>query len=379
MSAEDRFLQYGVSSTLADKAVRAGLTVTTARALPIRELTGKFSLSGAEASELKKCVVRQPIDARVAELLLTRSNHVCCVCKGIKGTAVILHHLVEYEVSQDNSYGNLAVLCPNDHDRAHSSGLSLGLTDAQITSSKVAWEKQVELTNAQTAARGIVVDDDAIDYVNVMRIEEMCVRRFGKVPGTTITPSLRRAGILGPDLRFDEAHVRKKLSGRSYMFDYVNSSETEHYRQLLTKLSEVVDFEDLSEAARSGVRKLRALEGRYAYFIGAVSSTRPKLPITRKTQPLVLHHTSRGVRITWDGDPNYLMSMSSISRQGRTNRYIIYCLVRTVEKPDPKGPVEVTASPLLIAQPSAYVDRTPAIAWRRYVPADDFDDDGNAA
>ena len=57
--------------------------------------------------------------------------------------------------------------------------------------------------------------------------------------------------------------------------------------------------------------------------------------------------------------------MSAISRQGRRHRYIIYCRVSSVLKDDPKAPIEVTASPLLIAQPSAYVERTPAIAWQR--------------
>jgi hypothetical protein len=155
-------------------------------------------------------------------------------------------------------------------------------------------------------------------------------------------------------------------SPRAYMFDYGNAGETEHYRQLLGELAKVVAFEDLSEAARSGIRKLRALEGKYVFFIGGVDSKRPNLPITRATPPLVLRHKARGVVITWDGDANYLMSMSAISRLGRRNRYIIYGRVSSVMKDDPKGPIEVTVSPLLIAQPSAHVERTPAIARHRF-------------
>ena len=56
------------------------------------------------------------------------------------------------------------------------------------------------------------------------------------------------------------------------LFDYGNACETEHYRQLMRELSRVIPFEDLSEAARSGIRKLRALEGKYVSFIGAVDS-----------------------------------------------------------------------------------------------------------
>ncbi|MNY81462.1 hypothetical protein D3C86_2230450 [compost metagenome] len=58
------------------------------------------------------------------------------------------------------------------------------------------------------------------------------------------------------------------------------------------------------------------------------------------------------------------MSMSAIARIGGTNRYIIYCLVRTVEKLE-DGSVLVKASPLLIAQPTKYVDKTPAISYQK--------------
>ena len=149
------------------------------------------------------------------------------------------------------------------------------------------------------------------------------------------------------------------------MFDYGNAGETEHYRQLLRELAQVIPFEDLSEAARSGIRKLRVLEGQYVYFIGGVDSKSPALPITPVTPPLVMRHKARGVVITWDGNPNYLMSMSAIGRQGRRHRYIIYGRVSSVLKPGPKSPIEVSVSPLLIAQPSAHVERTPAIAWQR--------------
>ena len=102
------------------------------------------------------------------------------------------------------------------------------------------------------------------------------------------------------------------------------------------------------------------------FFIGGVDSKQPKLPIARDTPPLALRHQARGVVINWDGDANHLMSMSAIGRHGRRNRYIIYGRVTSVLKDLRTSPIEVTVSPLLIAQPSAYVERTPAIAWRRY-------------
>ncbi|OUJ14807.1 hypothetical protein HK28_11265 [Acetobacter sp. DsW_063] len=93
----------------------------------------------------------------------------------------------------------------------------MSLTEEQIHKAKTSWEKQVELTNAQVAARAINVVNEAIDYVNVTRIEEMCGSRFGKIPDTTIASYLKSIRILAQNGRFDEAYVRKNLSNGGYL------------------------------------------------------------------------------------------------------------------------------------------------------------------
>ncbi|WP_274426727.1 HNH endonuclease signature motif containing protein [Chelativorans sp. YIM 93263] len=359
-----RLLRYGVSSSLADEAQSRGIGVTQIRALSRKVLVDRYGFDAATAAELKKCVQRQPIHGEVLNLLLDRSNHVCCVCKGTKGAGVIAHHIKEYERSKDNSYDNLAVLCPSDHDRAHSKGLTLGLSPQQIFKAKGDWERTVEQENARRAAQAVDVDDDGIDYINIKRIEDMCLNRYGAIPTTTMGTQLVRSGILSSNFTFDERYVRENLSD-GYLFGYINSSETEHYRQLLTRLSESVSFEDLDSAARSGIRRLQSLEGKYTFFIGAVTSRHPGEPTTHSA-PLTWRHKTSKAEICWDGDAKYLMSLSALGRQGRTNRYLIYGLVRTVLKTGP-GKVEVTCSPLLVAQPKSYIDRTPAIAWQRHL------------
>ena len=67
---ESRLIQYGVSQILALKAAHAGLTVSKIRSLSLHDMTGRFELSLEESRYLKKCVLRAPIDADVAELLL---------------------------------------------------------------------------------------------------------------------------------------------------------------------------------------------------------------------------------------------------------------------------------------------------------------------
>nr|WP_162623899.1 HNH endonuclease signature motif containing protein [Paracoccus saliphilus] len=375
MSKIDRFIRYGVESRIAEKATSNGLTTSKARVLSQKDMIEKFDLSSAEAKHISNCIKRAPIDKEVVDLLLESANYTCCVCHGVKGTSYIIHHIEEYEKSQNNTYSNLAVLCPNDHDLAHRpGGLSNDLSPSQIQKAKMKWEKQVEIHDAQKAARAIEIDDSAVDYINVMRIEAMCAKHLGSIPFTTISEKLIAYGILDRTRKFDQNFVRNNLSNGRYLFDYINHEETEHYRQLLSKISEVVDFVDLSEMAAKGFNGVKDLEGKHAFFIGGVYSKSPDLPITSSSPPIAMHYPTKKINIFWDLDPNYLMSMSSISRMGRKNRYIVYCSIRSVERGGKGEPCQVVASPLLISQPSKFVHKTPAIAYiRRH--RDEFNDD----
>ena len=327
----------------------------------------KYGLSAAEAKALATAVRRAAIDSDVMQALLERSNFTCCVCKGTKSPAYIVHHIVEYEKTQDNGYSNLVVLCPNDHDLAHQGGLTLRLTDDQIRKAKTSWEKQVEVANAQRAAQKIEVLDDAIDYVNVKRIEELCVRLFTNIPQTGLSARLKAAGILKRDGSFDQKSVQANLSGGRYLFDYTTHQEAEHYKQLMQEVAKVVDFIDLDAVMSAGRTQLKGAEGKYAFFIGGVHAQGPDLPITAATPPIVMHYSRKKIRIEWILDPIYLMSMSAIARVGGKSRYIIYCLVRTVDDERGDGTMLVKASPLLIAQPTKYVDKTPMISHiKRY-------------
>ena len=362
-------VQYGIPSDLARRAAESRLTVTKARALSLRDLEEQYPLTSDEARLIKDTVQRQPIDTETLNTLLERSSYTCTICHGEKGSAFVVHHIEAYANTQDNAYDNLIVLCPNDHDLAHGSGLTMSISQQQLRRAKDKWEAQVEKTNAARAARSTEVDESAIDYINVRRIEELCLQLFGKIPLTRATGSLLRKGIIDEEGSFQQHYVRQHLSGEAFLFDYINSGETLHYRDLMAHIVDRIPFDDLNAAIDRGKKQVAALEGHYTFFIGGVCSKRPELPITASTPGVVMHYTKRKVRIEWTLDPSFLVSMSAIMRQGGKNRYIIYCLVRTVDAEATPGEVLVTASPLLIAQPSAYADRIPAIGWQRRCPS----------
>lgn len=151
---EGNLLRYGVSKELARKAVESGLTVSKIRPLSLSDLTNTFLMTPVEAAELKNCVVRAPIDKEIVSQLLSASNFTCNVCKGTKGHSYIIHHIDPYEQTQDNSYSNLIVLCPSDHDLAHRpAALTLGISKVQLIEEKKKWEEQVRVSNLNAATR----------------------------------------------------------------------------------------------------------------------------------------------------------------------------------------------------------------------------------
>ena len=149
-----KFLQYGVSQDLGQRAVAAALTVTKVRAASQKDIVNK-GFSTEDAKALKAAVTRQPIDEEVLLLLLERSNYLCNCCKGDKGQSFIIHHVEEYSTSQDNGYDNLIVLCPTCHDLAHRSAnqLTLAITPGMLKTNKANWEVEVERRNAERAVR----------------------------------------------------------------------------------------------------------------------------------------------------------------------------------------------------------------------------------
>ncbi|TDY34161.1 HNH endonuclease signature motif containing protein [Janthinobacterium sp. 75] len=169
MSKVEKFLQYGVASDLAQRAVTAGLTVTSTRTISQKNLMDTYGFSQAEAKFLKQALVRAEIPADTLFRLLDNSNYICNMCKGGKGVAYVVHHIEEYEISKDNSYANLIVLCPNDHDLAHhSSGLTLGITKDQLKASKKKWEATVRQSNTSTALRGVQTDKNGITSIEIL-------------------------------------------------------------------------------------------------------------------------------------------------------------------------------------------------------------------
>lgn len=145
MKISNTYINYGVPSGLAEKLEQQDISATTIRNTSIKNLIDKYELSEHDSKFLKECLSRNPIEDTVLLKLLGNNAYRCCLCQGSASTSFIVHHIKEYSSSQNNSYENLAVLCPNHHDEAHKSGrlLTQKITPEILIEQKKIWEQDV--------------------------------------------------------------------------------------------------------------------------------------------------------------------------------------------------------------------------------------------
>jgi len=114
-----RMLGAGLGSSLAEKAVNAGYSVSSLRDATQASLYNVFNKE--EAKEIREKLQRQEIPEAIIQQLVDKCDWACCLCWDLQnGEPIIIHHIVEHAKTADDSYDNLAVLCLNCHAKAHS-------------------------------------------------------------------------------------------------------------------------------------------------------------------------------------------------------------------------------------------------------------------
>jgi hypothetical protein len=114
----ETFLKYGVSEDIADRLVTAGYTASKVQ--PASKKDFDKILNSDEVDDLFLKVKRQPIPDDIYERLVKETELHCCFCWNIiEEKPVIIHHIDEYNQTQDNSFNNLIVLCLNHHGEVH--------------------------------------------------------------------------------------------------------------------------------------------------------------------------------------------------------------------------------------------------------------------
>jgi hypothetical protein len=353
------YLQYGVSRDIAENVAQMKLTVTTFRATSNANLQSRFGLSPEIIAEVKHCITRQPIEEEVVNSLLERSNYLCCICKGNKGKSYLIHHILEYSISQDNNYSNLAVLCPTCHDLAHRSpGLTNQLTVKQILRCKDHWEKQVKKQNAESAARSGKVSDS--DYLNIPRISELAYNLLGELPQTSFSAVLLKDRIISSTGKLAND---KSLLERGFDAGRISY----HFLQIFQELIPRINFENLDNLLSKKALLRLDLIGAFCFYVGGLYGQTTSRPVTSDSKPVRLSMRRRGFYCEWLLDPMYVTSSTALARFEQRSVYIVYGRIKSISEVvlKKKPHIKYDIRPYLVGTPIAMIDRRPAIAFVR--------------
>lgn len=379
MSKSDTYIQYGVPSNWADNFELIGISATTFRNTPKKDLIDRYNIASDQIDFVKNCLTRQPIDGDTLQTLLEANRFVCCLCKGQKSDAYIIHHIEPYATTQDNEYHNLAVLCPNDHDLVHREGQSLTnkITKEQLLKAKDNWEKEVEVLNVRVASQNGEINE--VDFINVPRILELYNEVFKSVPKTKYSTSLLQKTAINTDGSINSTFIEKfnKNPATPFIFFGPNGSWelSLHFEEVFKEILTKVEFIDLDTVINKKAIQSENLIGKFCFYVGGLYGNRPERPITFDTECTHLYFHRKSFFIEWIVDPQYMKSSSSITRLSDRTEYLIYGRIRSIGTKTWKDKeyIHFSIRPYLFGLPTTTKSRKPAIHFIEKYKDYDFD------
>ena len=366
---EEAYLSYGVPNNWIDSYLDKGLTVSTFRSTSKKNLIERYGIKEQEIDFVKDCLRREPINENTLQTLLERNNFTCCLCKGVKSSAYIIHHIEEYSKTQDNNYYNLAVLCPNDHDEAHKQGKSLTnrITPNNIRKAKDEWERQVKKENVKMASLSGNIDE--IDFLNFHRIIELHSNTISEIPKSRFTNKLVKLGALTKEgylnMDYIKAHNESPNNPLNFFAGFGSLDLRLHYFDLLKQCIQKLDFVDLDDLLNKKAIQNGNIIGRYCYYVGGLYGQSPDSKRKKPNEMTHLYLRRKPFFVEWKVDPTYLVSSTARMRMSDRTIYIIYGLIRNIGEIERNGTkfIHIDIRPYSFGIPNVSKNRTPIVHY----------------
>lgn len=174
--SEQATIARGIDSASAEALRRQGWTIAKLQQAGRQTLEG-LSLSEDVIAQLYHGA-RPPIPRDTLTRLLFRNRFTCCVCRD-SGKPIIVHHIAPWAESRDHGESNLAVLCLDDHEKAHrTSTLAKNLDAEALHAFKHAWEALCARADRRVILSASRLNYDAWLYFNHLRLFELA-RAYG--------------------------------------------------------------------------------------------------------------------------------------------------------------------------------------------------------
>jgi hypothetical protein len=292
------------------------------------------------------------------------------LCNGTKSDSYIIHHIEQYAISQNNSYHNLAVLCPNDHDLAHKEGfgLTLKITPDQIKKSKIKWEKVVQDQKVYKASINGNIDE--VEFLNVPRILELSKEIFRLIPETEYTKRLILEDLIKPDGYINTSYIKNIADNPAtpliFFALYGSAMMRFHYFEIFKKVVKALNFKDLDSLLNIHSIK-EGIAGEYCFYVGGLYSSKLPSPITDDSEMMRFYFKRKSYVAEWFVDPQYFASSSAKYRTSHRNILLIYGKIKSVniEMVNDKRKIVINMQTYCFGLPSEAKNRRPDIAFQR--------------
>lgn len=339
-------LARGFDSSLAETLSAKGHTLTSLKQMSPSQLKA-LSIPTALVDDLLN-EPRPPIPEETLLRVLHRNRRTCCVCR-IPGRPIILHHIEEWATSRSHAESNLAVLCLEHHDLAHTQKqLSQGLSPSELAASQKRWEADILKLDAKAILQLKTENDYARwDWINLRRVFELALAKNIRCKDSRVIAHLTSLGVLNQlGLLSDEKSWQ--IGGKpSYWFlDFGDGYIVAHFiSSIIDQLIEQLPIIDITEHinSRPELRSLIAPGDYIAVQLPFYFKDEQRFE-EGKSQRRRAYYRGHGIRLEFVFDAWYCMSNSARfdAMSGRKVKTVV-ALVRSISTND-EGILEIAVS-----------------------------------
>ncbi len=161
-------MRRGLDSYAANQIRGAGYTLQKLK----QESASNLKLLGIPERIAKDILKEQrpPIPNDNLHKVLFDNRFQCCVCRN-PTLSIVVHHIKDWAKSHDHSIENLAVLCQQHHDDAHSTKkLTQNLDQKAIRDAKIRWEDEVKKLDTRAILSAMALEYATWIFINELRV-----------------------------------------------------------------------------------------------------------------------------------------------------------------------------------------------------------------
>ena len=262
-ATEKALMARGMDSVSAARLAQDGWTLNKLKLASEAELKALGLVEGFIKALLKEQRPPIPIDNLMKVLFDNRFQ--CCVCRDPK-QSIIVHHIDEWAHSRSHNIKNLAVLCLQHHDKAHTrSTLSQNLDAATLRGLKAGWESEVKKRDAESIYAAMRLEYSNWNYINELRVFEIANKLKIDFSSVKYFFNASAAGVIDSD------GMPIPVNNDELFYMYQGAAVLQRYHYIANVFNEVVKripIVNVSDFLDKGVLGFALVPGEFIFVQG---------------------------------------------------------------------------------------------------------------